>query len=298
VSKEPTTDIQSSGASPRVNESRRFLRVFLGRGVVIFGAVVLVVFILIAIFAPLISPYDPYKMDLANTLSHPNGDHLLGTDNLGRDSLSRIMYGTRTSLMIGLIVVGTASIIGMLLGLIAGYFGSWTNTIIMRIIDAMMSFPMILLALVIAALLGGGIKNVIIALAAALTPTYARLMCAQVLSVKENDYILAERTLGATHDRIMLRHIVPNCIPAIIVQITMMLGSVILAEAGLSFLGIGISQPTPAWGSMVNDGRDYLLTHPILSFAPGVTIMLLVFAFNMVGDGLRDALDPKLRGII
>lgn len=291
-------DIQSSGTTTRVKSSQRFLRVFLGRGVVIFGAVVLFLFILVAIFAPLISPYDPYDMDLGNTLSQPTREHLLGTDNLGRDSLSRIIYGTRTSLLIGLIVVGSASIIGMLLGLIAGYFGRWTHTIIMRLVDALMSFPMILLALVIAALLGGGIKNVIIALGTALIPTYARLMCAQVLSVKENDYVMAERTLGATHDRIMLRHIVPNCIPAIIVQITMMLGAVILAEAGLSFLGIGINQPTPAWGSMVNDGRDYLLSHPILSFAPGVAIMLLVFAFNMVGDGLRDALDPKLRGII
>jgi len=155
---------------------------------------------------------------------------------------------------------------------------------------------MILLALVIAALLGSGMRNLIIALSVAMMPAYARLMCGQVLSVKENDYVVAGRSIGAPNLRIMLRHVVPNCVSAILVLITMMLGSVVLAEAGLSFLGIGISPPTPAWGSMINDAKQYLLKLPILSFAPGVALMLLVFAFNMVGDGLRDALDPRLRG--
>jgi peptide/nickel transport system permease protein/oligopeptide transport system permease protein len=289
-------NIEVTEITPRISESRRFLRVFLSRGVVVFGIIVLLIFILVAIFAPLLAPYDPYKQDLANTLSQPSKEHLLGTDVLGRDSLSRIIYGARISLMIGLIVVGAASVLGMILGLLAGYFGGWAYNIIMRFIDALMAFPMVLLALVVAALLGGGMKNVIIALSVALTPIYSRLMCAQVLSVKENDYVMAERSLGASNMRMMIQHIVPNCFPPIIVLITMMLGAVILAEAGLSFLGIGINPPTPAWGSMVNDGRDYLLSHPILSFAPGFAIMLLVFAFNMVGDGLRDAIDPKLRG--
>ena len=284
--------------APRVSETRRFLRVFLSRGVVVFGMIVLLFFILVAILAPLIAPYDPYEPDLMNTLSQPTREHLLGTDALGRDSLSRILYGTRTSLMIGMIVVGAASVAGMILGLLAGYFGGWTYNIIMRVIDALMAFPMVLLALVVAALLGGGMQNVIIALSIALTPIYARLMCAQVLTVKETDYVMAEHSFGASHNRIMLRHIVPNCLPPIIVLITMMLGAVILAEAGLSFLGIGINPPTPAWGSMVNDGRDYLLELPVLSFAPGLAIMLLVYAFNMVGDGLRDALDPSLRGLL
>jgi len=168
----------------------------------------------------------------------------------------------------------------------------------MRLIDTLMCFPMILLALLIAALLGGGLKNVIIALSFALMPSYARLMCGQVLSVKTNDYVLAERSIGASNFRIMLRHVLPNCFPPLIVQMTLMLGSTILAEAGLSFLGIGIMPPTPAWGSMVNDGRQYLLTNPILSFAPGLAIMLTVYAFNMIGDGLRDALDPRLRGVL
>jgi peptide/nickel transport system permease protein len=285
-------------APPRVNEWRRFFRVFLGRAVVAFGMIIILLFVIIAIFAPLIAPYDPYSQDLSNALSHPSKTHLLGTDTVGRDTFSRVIYGTRVSLLIGLIVVTIACTLGMTLGLVAGYFGGWTHLIVMRLIDALMSFPMVVLALVVAALLGGGIKNVIIALSIATVPIYTRLMCGQVLTVKENDYITAAHSMGASDIRIILRHIAPNCIPPIIVQITLMLGSVILAEAGLSFLGIGITSPTAAWGSMVNDGREYLLTLPVLSLAPGFAIMLVVFAFNMVGDGLRDALDPRLRGAI
>ena len=169
---------------------------------------------------------------------------------------------------------------------------------IMRLVDTLMAFPVLILALLIASLLGQGINNIIMALAFTMVPAYARLMCGQVLSVKENDYILAGRSLGATHIRMMLRHLAPNCFPPLIVMMTMMLGTTILAEAGLSFLGIGVQQPTPTWGNMVNDGRQYLLSNPLLSFAPGLAIMLVVYAFNMVGDGLRDALDPQLRGVI
>jgi peptide/nickel transport system permease protein len=271
---------------------------FFGRGVVIFGMVVLLALIIVAFFAPFFAPYDPYEPVLGQGLLGPSKTHLMGTDALGRDTLSRIIYGSRTSLMIGLIVVFAAAIIGVSLGLIAGYYGGWINTIIMRLIDSVMSFPMILLALVIAALLGGGIKNVIIALTVGLVPVYARLMCGQVITVKENDYIMAERAMGSNNLRIMIRHLVPNCFPPLIVLMTMMLGATILAEAGLSFLGIGVEAPIAAWGSMVSDGRDYLLRAPILSFAPGFTLMLAVFSFNMVGDGLRDALDPRLRGIL
>ncbi len=283
---------------PRVNEWKRFYRVFFSRGVVVFGAVIILLFIVVAIFAPLIAPYDPYAVDIPNALSQSTSEHLLGTDAVGRDTLSRIIYGTRTSLQIGLIVVAAACVVGMTLGTLAGYYGGWIYILIMRFIDALMSFPMILLALVIAALLGGGVKNVIIALSISLMPVYARLMCGQVLIVKQSDYVLAEISMGASNARIMLRHIVMNCFPPLIVLITMMLGSTILAESGLSFLGIGIEEPTAAWGSMVNDGRQYLTTLPILSFAPGLAIMLVVFAFNMVGDGLRDALDPRLRGLL
>ncbi len=281
---------------PKITEFYRFRKVFFSRGLVIFGMIVLLIFIIFAIFAPLIAPYSPYETNLPERLAPPSGAHWLGTDVIGRDTLSRIIYGARTSLVIGLVVISAAGIIGMTLGTIAGYMGGWTYTIIMRIMDAFMAFPMILLAMVIAALLGNGITNVIIALAVGLIPVYTRLMCGQVLTVKENDYILAERAQGAGNFRIMLRHLVPNCFPPLIVLVTMMLGGVILAEAGLSFLNIGILPPTAAWGSMVNEGRSYLLQNPLLSFAPGVAIMLVVFAFNMVGDGLRDALDPRLRG--
>jgi peptide/nickel transport system permease protein len=284
--------------APKVSEWSRFRRVFFSRGVVVFGIVVILLFIFIAIFAPLIAPYDPNEPDYNAILQNPSSAHWLGTDSLGRDTLSRILFGSRTSLEIGLIVVFFACIIGITLGTIAGFYGGWVYIIIMRFIDALMAFPMILLALVIATLLGGGMKNVIISLSIALMPGYARLMCGQVLSVKQNDYMIAARSMGASNLRMMLRHVVPNCISPIIVQITMMLGATILAEAGLSFLGIGITPPTPAWGSMVSEARDYLSTLPILSFAPGLALMLVVFAFNMVGDGLRDALDPRLRGIL
>jgi peptide/nickel transport system permease protein len=293
-----STDIRTAESATRISEGRRFLRVLSSRGVVVFGTIVIIALIIVAIFAPWIAPYDPYEPDYNNTLLQPTKEHLLGTDTIGRDTLSRIIFGARTSLVIGIITVSCASAIGMILGLIAGYFGGWIYIIIMRFIDALMSFPMILLALVVAALLGGGIKNVIIALSIGLTPGYTRLMCGQALSVKENEYIIAGRALGAGNLRIMFRHIVPNCFSPLIVVMSMMLGTTILAEAGLSFLGIGIVPPTAAWGSMINSGRQYLLTRPILSFAPGFVIMLVVLSFNMVGDGLRDALDPRLRGTL
>jgi ABC-type dipeptide/oligopeptide/nickel transport system permease subunit len=188
--------------------------------------------------------------------------------------------------------------VGILLGLFAGYFGGITDTIVMRAMDALMGFPMLLLALLIAAVLGSGLQNVIIALGVATLPGYARVMHGLTLSIKENDYIMAERAMGSGNLRIMLSHILPNTLPPMIVLITLQLGSIILAEAGLSFLGIGIRPPGAAWGSMVYDGYRFLLSNPVLSFAPGLAIMLVVFAFNMVGDGLRDALDPRLRGII
>lgn len=285
-------------APPRVSEFRRFLRVFVSRKIVVFGLIVISVLILTAIFAPFLAPYDPYKINIAKQLLQPCREHLLGTDVQGRDTLSRLIYGTRTSLMVGIIAVGIAAVLGMTLGLIAGYFGGMTFVFIMRFIDALMSFPMILLALVVAALLGGGLKNVMIALGIALMPGYARMMCGLVLSAKETDYVMASRAIGASNLRIMLRHLLPNCFPPFMVLISMLMGRAILAEAALSFLGIGIEVPGAAWGAMVSDGYRYLLTHPMLSFAPGVAIMLVVFAFNMVGDGLRDALDPRLRGTL
>jgi peptide/nickel transport system permease protein len=283
---------------PRVSEWRRFSRVFFNRIVVIFGLIIILVLIVIAIFAPLLAPYEPNNVDLGQALQNPSPEHLLGTDNFGRDTLSRLLYGARISIMVGTIAVGIAAVVGVILGLIAGYFGGTTFVIIMRFLDAVMAIPMIALALVIAAMLGGGLKNVMIAVAIALAPMYARLMCGQVLSIRENDYVVAGRAVGSSNWRIMFRHILPNCFPPLIVQMTMMMGTAILTEASMSFLGIGIEPPTATWGAMVTDGYRYLISNPILSFAPGVAIMLVVFGFNMVGDGLRDALDPRLRGAL
>jgi peptide/nickel transport system permease protein len=250
-----------------------------------------------AIFAPLLAPYPPNKLYTGDSLAQASFSHWLGTDALGRDTLSRIIYGSRISLVIGLVVVIIASAIGMLLGLIAGYY-RWARAPIMRVMDALMAFPMVLLLMAIAALLGGGMKNVIIALSVGMTPLYVRVMYGMVLQAKENDYVLALRSAGASHRRILFAHILPNCIQPFIVLMTMQLGSVILAEAGLSFLGIGINPPTATWGGMINDGRPYLLSNPLLSLAPGLVLMVLVYCFNLVGDGLRDALDPRLRGSI
>jgi peptide/nickel transport system permease protein len=298
MSKEPDITTDFAEIPPRVSEFRRMRRVFFSRKVVVVGLIIIVVLIITAIFAPFIAPYDPYEINLGQTLVQPGREHPLGTDFIGRDTLSRVIYGARTSLMVGIIAVGIAASVGMTLGLIAGYFGGIAFTLIMRLMDTLIPIPMIVLAMVIAFMLGGGLRNVMIALGIGLVPLYARLMCGLALSVRENDYVMAARGIGATNLRIMLGHILPNCFPPLIVLITMMMGTAILTEASLSFLGIGIEPPGAAWGAMVSEGYKFVLTNPMLSFAPGVAIILVVFAFNMVGDGLRDALDPRLRGLL
>ena len=287
-----------SQVQPRTSGLRRFVRVFLGRKVVIFGAAIILLLIVVAIFADLVTPYNPYEQNLRESLQQPSTAHLLGTDSLGRDTLSRIIYGTRTSLAVGLVSVGVAALFGMALGLLSGYFGGIVDTLIMRFIDALMAIPGLMLALAIGAALGGGLGNVMISLGVSLIPTYARLMRGQVLTVKQADYVIAGEVIGSSDLRIMLMHVFPNCLSPLIVLITLNLGVAILAEAGLSFLGLGITPPGAAWGAMVNDGYRYLLTNPILSFAPGLCVMLVVLAFNLMGDGLRDALDPRLRGTL
>jgi peptide/nickel transport system permease protein len=296
---EPRVTAAFVEAPPRVNEWKRFLRVFFTRKLVILGLLVLFLLVVTAIFAPLLAPYDPYKQDMMSTLQQPSKTHLLGTDALGRDTLSRLIYGSRTTILVGFATTAIAAVIGILLGLIAGYFSDKIiNMVIMRIMDLLISFPMIILALFLAAILGGGIQNVIIALGVGMLPGYARVMHGLTLSVKENDYILSERAMGSGDLRTMFIHIMPNALSPMIVLITLQLGNIILSEAGLSYLGVGIKPPGAAWGAMVYDGYRYLLTNPMLSFAPGIAIMLVVFAFNLVGDGLRDALDPRLRGTI
>ena len=283
---------------PSYSEFRRVLSVFFARPLPVVGLVIIVMLVLSAIFAPLIAPYDPYQMDILNKLQPPSREHLLGTDSLGRDTLSRIIYGSQTSLIVGISVMAMSFAIGIPLGLLAAYFGRAWNLIIMRLIDALMAFPMLLLALLVASLLGGGMKNVIIALGIGMIAAPCRMMYGVAMSIKQNEYVLAARAMGMKNNRIMLEQILPNAFPPLLVMMTIGLGVTILAEASLSFLGIGITPPTPAWGGLVNDGYKFLLTSPVLAISPGIAIMLVVFGFNMMGDGLRDALDPRLRGVI
>jgi peptide/nickel transport system permease protein len=287
--------IKEETTGKRASELRRVAKVMFSRWVVFCGAVVILGLVIMAIFAPLIAPYDPNAQDLKTILAQSSPDHLMGNDETGRDVLSRLIYGSRISLLVG---ISGAGIIGMSLGLIAGYFGGWTSNIIMRCIDALMALPPLILMLAISAVLGGGVINVLIAIGVGMMPTYCRLMCAQVISIKESDYVTAVRTLGASHLRIMLLHILPNAFPALLVLITFNLGTAIMIEASLSFLGIGILPPAISWGAMVSSGQRFILSNFLMSFAPGVAILLVVLAFNMVGDGLRDALDPRLRGVL
>ena len=295
---EPATSMALVSPAPQYSEFRRVMRVFFGRKLAVIGMVLIMLLILTAAFAPWLAPYDPYKMDMGHTLDQPSRAHLLGTDSLGRDVLSRIIYGSRASILVAIGAIGMATIIGESLGLIAAHFGGVAFHIIMRLIDTFMAIPMLLIALMLASVLGGGLKNVIFALGVGMIPVHCRMMCGQAMTVKQNDYILAARAMGMGDLRMMALQIVPNAFPSLLVVITIGLGTTILAEAGLSFLGVGVLPPSPAWGSMINDGYKFILTNPSITFAPGVAIMLVVFGFNMMGDGLRDALDPKLRGVL
>lgn len=282
----------------KYSEFRRTASVFFSRPLPVAGLIIICIFVFITIFGPLIAPYDPLDMDVMNALAHPSSEHLLGTDEIGRDTLSRLIYGARTSMFIGIVVITISSAIGVILGLVAANSGSVLHHLIMRITDGLMAFPSLILALLIAGMLGGGLQNVIIALTVGMIAPVIRITCGAGLSIRENDYVTAARSMGASNLNIMLTEILPNCFAPILVMMTMGIGATILAEASLSFLGVGITPPTPVWGRMVNDGYKFLLTNPELSIAPGLAVMLVVFGFNMMGDGLRDALDPRLRGVI
>jgi len=297
-----TANVNDTAMQPALalkrSEFRRIIRVFFRRKIAVIGFVIIFLFVVMAIFAPYIAPHDPYAFDATKRLQQPSPGHLLGTDSMGRDTLSRIIYGSRTTLIIGIFAVVVGSAIGQFLGIVSAYFGRKVDTIIMRLIDVQLAFPGMILMLLIAALLGGGMRNLIIALSISMIPVSCRLMYAEALSVKQNEYVLAARAIGSGPFRIIFMRIYPNCFSSQLVLMTIMMGAVILSEAGLSYLGVGVQVPQADWGSMVNNGYPYLLTNPILSLSPGIAIMLMVFGFNMMGDGLRDALDPKLRGVI
>lgn len=276
----------------------RFFKVFLGRKTVVVCLAVLILILIAAIFAPFLSPYDPNENDLINALQGVSWEHPLGTDTLGRDVLTRIMYGARVSYSVGVIAVLMACVTGMILGTVAGVVGGIVDSIIMRFIDAMMSIPMIIMALFLGSILGKGLFNIMVAVSVAMVPGFARVTRGQVLTLRESDYVTAGEICGASRLRNAVTHIIPNCLSPAIVLMTMNLGAAILGEASLSYLGMGINPPTASWGSMVSDGYNYLSMNPVIAIAPGVAIMVVVLCFNIVGDALRDALDPKLRGAL
>ncbi len=260
-----------------------------------FGLGAAVVFLLCAVTANVLAPYDPLHQDYGAVLEAPSWKHPFGTDDLGRDVLSRVIFGSRVSLQAGVVAVAFAVAVGVLLGLTAGYWGGLTDEALMRVTDALYSFPALLLALAITAALGPSLTNVILAVGIVLTPVFARLVRGQALSVKEQDFVAAARAAGAGHWRIMRRHIWPNVTAAIIVQASLTVAFGIIYEAALSFLGVGVRPPTPSWGSKLRVGYTYLEGAPWLAFFPGAAIFFSVLAFNFLGDGLREALDPRLR---
>ena len=276
---------------------KKSIKVFFGRGLLIkISVVVVLCVILMAIFAPVLSPCDPNEGDLLMKNQPASSEHLLGTDYQGRDVLSRIFYGARISLVVSLLSGGVAAVTGILLGLISGYFGKIVNSVIMRVTDAVLAIPNLIFTLVLTTALGGTIPSLVFAIGLSMVPTYIRMVNSQVLTLRESDFISAGKLIGLKDMAILLRHLLPNCFPSLIVLFTMNIGSSILLESSLSYLGQGIAPPTASWGSMVSDGYPYLTTHPMLSILPGIMIILTVVAFNFVGDGLRDSLDPRLKG--
>lgn len=260
-----------------------------------FSAILIVLIILIAIFAPLVAPYDHLKQSLSERLAHPSAAHWLGTDELGRDVLSRIIFGARISLTIGLVPTLISMAIGTVLGLYAGFYGGKVDFVIMRLADVMLAFPSLLLAMVVMYTMGGGLINIFIALSLVNWASTARIVRSQTLSLKEKEYVEAAKSIGVKKWIIMFRHILPNCLPSLIVLFTLNIPAAILSEASLSFLGVGAQPPSASWGLMVVRGKKYLFSEPWLSIAPSVAIMIIVLAFNFLGDGLRDVLDPYLK---
>jgi peptide/nickel transport system permease protein len=274
---------------------RYLLHRFARNRMALIGLWVLLIVFASAAFAPFVAPYDPTKTDFGNLLQPASRDHLLGTDDLGRDTLSRMIYGARTSLLAGVISVGIALAIGMPLGLVSGFFRGQLDNFVMRLTDALLSFPFLVLALAIAAVLGAGLAKAMIAIGIVFTPGFIRLTRAQVLSEREKTYVEAARALGASDGRIIGKHLLPNSLSPVMVQASLAMAVAITFEATLSFLGLGTQPPTPSWGSMLNIAQAYLTRAPGLAMWPGLAIFVTVLSLNLVGDGLREVLDPRLR---
>lgn len=270
---------------------RRFCR----RKMSVVAGILLIVIIAACAFAPLYMPVDPLDQNLLNTYARPSAEHVLGTDNLGRDILVRLLYGGRSSLAISFTGVLSGTAVGVILGVLAGYFGGLVDTLISRLIDVLLAFPGLLLAIVVVAILGPGESNTVVAIAIFSIPTVARMVRGEVLKIRSADYISVCKVMGESNARVIVRHIIPNAISQIIVNVTLQLGTAILTTSALSFLGLGVQPPAPEWGAMLSSARDVLRSYPLPAIVPGVAITLVVVCFSLVGDGMRDALDPRLK---
>jgi len=287
---------ENSGPVAR-SHTLEFIKSMLRNRLAAFGAVIILILLFAALFAPWVAPHNPEEQFSADARQPPSAQYFFGTDTIGRDNFSRIVYGTRVSLLVGVTSMALAALLGVTAGLMAGYYGGWFDTILMRTMDALLAFPAVLLAIFIIAVLGPSLVNAILAVGIVYTPTFARLIRASALSIREQEYLEAARAIGMGDSAIMLRVILLNSLSPIVIQFSLGVGYAILVEAGLSFLGLGVQPPTPAWGSMLGAGRNYMTFAPWLTTFPGLAIFVTVLGFNFVGDGLREALDPKMRRI-
>jgi ABC-type dipeptide/oligopeptide/nickel transport system permease subunit len=285
------TAVAVPGQQPR-SRSRAWGK-FKRNRIAMAGAIVVLFFVVVAILAPLIANHDPFQTSFTTIRKPPSANFWLGTDELGRDIFSRMVFGARASLMAGLASVVIAMVVGVPFGLLAGYFGSWTDSAISRVTEALLAIPFLILAIALAAFLGPSLVNAMIAIGVSAAPKFVRLTRGQVLAVKNEDYVQSARALGASDTRIIVRHILPNVMPPLIVQATITIATAIIAEASLSFLGLGLQPPNPSWGSMLNTAKNFMTQAPWMSIFPGSAIFLAVLGFNLLGDGLRDALDPR-----
>jgi peptide/nickel transport system permease protein len=279
-----------------ISQKYRMWMAFRRNKTAMFGGIMAVIIVLVAIFAPVLSPYDPLAQDAIARLSPSNQEHWMGTDDFGRDVLSRMIWGSRVSLIIGILSVLAGLIVGTAMGMVAGYYGGKTETLIMRAVDVLMCFPDLILAIAVTAVLGSNLVNLIITIAIVMTPRFARLSHGQLLKLKESEYVVAAQAIGAKVPRIIVRHIFPNIFGELLVAGTLWVGVSIRLEANLAFIGLGVQPPTPTWGNMIREGVDVLINAPGISIYSGLCILITILAFNTLGDGIRDMIDPRLRG--
>lgn len=288
--------VPDAGMAVDVSQRIRMWAAFRRNKTAVVGGVLAVMIVLVAIFAPVLAPYDPLAQDAATRLSGRSAEHWLGTDDFGRDVLSRIIWGSRVSLIIGLVSVVSGLLAGTAMGMVAGYYGGKIETLIMRAVDVLMCFPDLILAIAVTAVLGSNMVNLIITIAIVMTPRFARLSHGQLLKIKESEYVIAAQAIGARVPRILVRHIFPNIFGELLVAGTLWVGVAIRLEANLAFIGLGVQPPTPTWGNMIRQGVDVLINAPGISIFSGLSILITILAFNTLGDGIRDMIDPRLRG--